>query len=309
MSTDNWKAIYWTVAALAGALLSGSGAIAEPIKVLIVTGQHSHDWEESTAMMQKILRSVPGIEVDVSRTPEKGSPKTAWDGWRPEFAKYDCVIIDYNQESWPDAVNRALEAYVAGGGGLMVIHAAKNAFPGWKAYEDMVGLLWRNPQFGYSPYYDAEGRLVRDAPGEGPTSAHGSNYPWKMTTRDTSHPITRDFPKHWVHALDEFYHAPRSRIDQGNIHILLSGYSDAAKGGTGREEPVLWWIPYGKGKCLTNTMGHVMMRQPGNTLQSMQCVGFQVSLIRGVQWLATGKCSFPLPDNFPLDEVRLRELK
>ncbi len=219
------------------------------------------------------------------------------------------MIIDYNQERWPDEVNRSLEEYVAGGGGVMVIHAAKNAFPGWKAYEDMVGLLWRNSQFGYSPYYDAEGRLVRDEPGEGPASAHGSNYPWKMTTRDTSHPITRDFPKHWVHALDEFYHAPRSRIDESNVHILVSGYSDAAKGGTGREEPVLWWIPYGKGKCLTNTMGHVMMRQPGNTLQSMQCVGFQVTLIRGVQWLATGKCSLPLPDRFPVDEVRLRELK
>ena len=214
--------------------------------------------------------------------------------------------MDYNQQRWPEPVNRAFEQYVAAGGGAMVIHAAKNAFPGWKAYEDMVGLLWRNPKFGYCLYYDEQGRLVRDEPGEGPTASHGSNYPWKMTTRDAEHPITRDFPKQWVHALDEFYHAPRSRIDQNDIHVLLSGYSDAAKGGTGREEPVLWWIPFGKGKCLTNTMGHVMMRQPGNTLQSLQCIGFQVTLIRGVEWLATGKCSLPLPNDFPATEVRLQ---
>lgn len=307
MKTIDCIGTFGAAAALGWALLSVSSALADPIKVLIVTGQHSHDWKESSEMMRKILQAEPGIEVDVSQTPEKGSPEAAWDGWRPEFAKHHCVIIDYNQERWPEPINQAFEEYVVGGGGAMVIHAAKNAFPSWKAYEDMVGLLWRNRRFGYSPYYDAGGRLVRDEPGAGPNSAHGSNYPWKMTTRDHKHPITSDFPKHWVHALDEFYHAPRSRIDQSDIHILLSGFSDAAKGGTGREEPVLWWIPFGKGKCITNTMGHVMMRQPGNTLQSMQCVGFQVTLIRGVQWLATGECSLPLPDDFPVDGVRLRE--
>lgn len=308
MTTFNWKQAMRTAAVFALLVPCGGAALAEPIKVLIVTGQHSHDWKESSAMMQKILQAEPGIEADVTRTPEKDAPETAWNDWRPEFGKYQCVIVDYNQQRWPEPVNRAFEEYVAGGGGAMVIHAAKNAFPGWTAYEDMVGLLWRDPRFGYSLYYDAEGRLVRDEPGEGPNSAHGSNYPWKMTTRDSNHPITRDFPRQWVHALDEFYHAPRARIDQNDIHVLISGFSDATKGGTGREEPVLWWIPFGKGKCLTNTMGHVMMRQPGNTLQSMQCVGFQVTLIRGVEWLATGKCSLPLPDHFPVNEVRLRAI-
>jgi len=303
MRLRNRKTTCWAWSALAMALLLDSACLGDSVKVLIVTGQHSHQWERSTPMMQEILEKTPGIEVAVSRTPKKGSPPAAWDGWRPDFAQYDCVIVDYNQEKWPEAVNQAFEEYVAGGGGVMVIHAAKNAFPGWKAYEDMVGLLWRQPGFGYSLYYDADGRAARDEAGQGPRAAHGSNYPWKMTTQDNTHPITKDFPKHWVHALDELYHAPRARIKQGDVHVLLSAWSDAAKGGTGRGEPVLWWVPYGKGKCLTNTMGHVM---GGNTIESMQCVGFQVTLIRGVQWLATGKCSLPLPEDFPRDEVQLR---
>ncbi len=48
---------------------------------------------------------------------------------------------------------------------------------------------------------------------------------------------------------------------------------------------------------------------PFDWKQAMQCVGFQVTLIRGVEWLATGECSLPLPDNFPVNEVRLRAIQ
>jgi len=303
MRLRNPKNACWAWVALPLAALFNSICAADSVDVLIVTGQHSHQWNKSTPMMRKILEKTPDIEVAVSRTPKKGSPVEAWDSWRPDFAQYDCIIVDYNQEAWPEPVNEAFEKYVAGGGGVMIIHAAKNAFAGWKAYEDMIGLLWRQPDFGYSLYYDADSQLVRDEAGQGPRAGHGSNYPWKMTTHDSMHPITRGFPKQWMHALDELYHAPRSRIRQRDIHILLSAWSETKKGGTGRGEPVLWWVPYGKGKCLTNTMGHVM----GDTIQSMQCVAFQVTLIRGVQWLATGECSLPLPETFPVDEVLLRE--
>jgi hypothetical protein len=35
---------------------------------------------------------------------------------------------------------------------------------------------------------------------------------------------------------------------------------------------------------------------------SYQCVGFQTTLIRATEWLATGKVTYPVPDNFPTKE-------
>jgi len=178
-----------------------------------------------------------------------------------------------------------------GGGGVLVIHAANNSFTGWKEFEEMVGLLWRGRDFGSSLYVDDEGKVVREGPNEGRGMGHGSTYDWKMTTRDVRHPVTRDMPVRWTHKQDELYHGQRGPAQ--DVHILLTAYSDPARGGTGKNEPIVWWVPYGKGKAVTNVMGHV------GSLEPMQCVGFKVLLYRACEWLATGKSATPLPANFP----------
>ena len=40
-------------------------------------------------------------------------------------------------------MKRDFAAYVRKGGGVYIYHAAENAFVGWKEYEQMVGLSWR----------------------------------------------------------------------------------------------------------------------------------------------------------------------
>jgi hypothetical protein len=55
-----------------------------------------------------------------------------------------------------DSASDAILDYIRGGGGALVIHAANNSFGGWKEYEQMVGLLWRPPTFGYSLYRAVE---------------------------------------------------------------------------------------------------------------------------------------------------------
>ena len=77
-----------------------------------------------------------------------------------------------------------------------------------------------------------------------------------MTTRDAEHPITQGILRHWMHKHDELYHGQRGPAEQ--VHILVSAYSDPApgRGGTGKREPIVWWIPYGQGKVVTNLMGH-----------------------------------------------------
>ncbi|MEA2630570.1 MAG: uncharacterized protein QOE66_789, partial [Chloroflexota bacterium] len=101
-------------------------------------------------------------------------------------------------------------------------------------------------------------------------------------------------------AKDELYHGQRGPAE--DMEILATAYSDKGKGGTGTNEPMVWVIPYGKGRVFTTVMGHV----GGNDTTAIRCVGFETVMLRGTEWAATGKVTIPIPANFPTaDEVRL----
>ncbi len=274
-----------------------SSLAAEPIRVMIIGGQNNHNWALSTPYMKELLDRKPHFQATICNSPERDADSSEWDAWEPKFSDYDVVLLDYNGQMWPERIREDFVRYVRQGGGVMVIHAANNAFHGWKEFEQMVGLLWRNPKYGYSLYVDDQGQVVREAPGEGRGMGHGSQYDWMMTVRDAEHPVTEGMPTHWMHKHDELYHGQRGPAE--DIHILLTAFSDPApnRRGTGKHEPMVWWVPYGEGRVLTNLMGHV------GQLGSMQCVGFQVLLYRGCEWLATGQCQTAIPDNFPTAEA------
>ena len=282
-----------TLACLAWAAAMGTQAAEKPIKVMIIGGQNNHDWKKSTPFLKEILDKAGHFEAVIDNAPEASASREAKDAWHPKFKEFGCVVLDYNGQMWADAVKKDFVDYITNGGAAVVIHAANNSFDGWKEYEKMVGLLWRGKGFGYSLYLDDNGQVVREKPNEGRGMGHGGQYDWMMTTRDTAHPITRGFPVKWIHAHDELYHGQRGPAE--NIHILLTAYSDPApgRGGTGKNEPIVWWVPYGKGKVVVNLMGHV------GELRCMQCVGFQTLLIRACEWGATGQCTTPVPDDFP----------
>jgi type 1 glutamine amidotransferase len=103
----------------------------------------------------------------------------------------------------------------------------------------------------------------------------------------------KGMPAHWMHANDELYHGQRGPAP--DIHVLASAFSSKGKGGTDEHEPMIWWIPYGKGRVFTTVMGHV----GGNDTRSIRCVGFITVMNRGSEWAATGKVTLPIPENFP----------
>lgn len=45
-------------------------------------------------------------------------------------------------------------------------------------------------------------------------------------------------------------------------------------------------------------LGHLWKNGPDTALR---CVGFQTMLIRGTEWAATGKASYPVLDDFPTE--------
>ena len=100
-------------------------------------------------------------------------------------------------------------------------------------------------------------------------------------------------PAEWTHAKDELYHGQRGPA--AHMEILATAYSAKNRGGTATHEPMIWVIPYGKGRVFTTVMGHVM----GDDTEAIRCVGFQTLVSRGAEWAATGRVTIPIPDDFP----------
>jgi len=284
------------------------------LKVLIMDGQNNHaNWPKSTIMMKQYLEGTTLFDVEVVRT------QFTWNGDRekqflplagvgktnnlekpkhdpefaPQFSKYDVVISNFgwNAAPWSPATQKAFERYVAGGGGFVSVHAADNAFPKWLAYNKMIGLGgWggRTEKDGPYLYYNNEGKLVRDT-AKGDCGSHGPKGEFPITIRVTDHPITKGMPKVWMGAKDECY--AKLRGPAAHITILATGKDQSEKAPTNRHEPVMMVIDYKKGRVFHTTLGH--------DDDSFEGVGFIVSLLRGVEWAATGKVTQGIPKDFP----------
>lgn len=269
------------------------GADKERVRVLIVDGQNNHNWVSMTPILRDALEQTGRFSVEIATSPPKGSKAAAWDQFTPEFSKYDVVVSNYNGERWPSRVEKALEEYVAGGGGLVNVHAANNAFADWPEFNKMIGLGWRDNKFGDRVTIDDQGKVVRTPKGEGPGAGHGPQHSYTIAIRESSHPVTQGMPAEWLHAKDELYQGQRGPAE--NMEILATAFASKDFDGSGTNEPMIWVIPYGKGRVLTNVMGHTM----NDETVAVRCVGFQTVFARGTEWAATGKVTLPIPANFP----------
>lgn len=272
--------------------LAVSAIAADKIKVLIVDGQNNHKWKETTPVLKQILEE-PGIfSVDVSTSPEKGSKSS--ETWRPKFSDYAVVVSNYNGELWSPETQEAFEKFVAGGGGFVSVHAADNAFPEWKAYNEMIGVGgWggRNEKSG--PYLRLrDGKWTLDTkPGRG--GSHGKQHEFVLNNREPSHPIMKGLPAAFMHRQDELYNSLRGPAK--DVTVLASSLSPKEMGGSGEEEPLLMAIPFGKGRVFHTALGHYM--------EAVHCVAFAVTLQRGVEWAATGNVTQKVPAAFPDDKA------
>ncbi|HUV65493.1 MAG TPA: family 16 glycoside hydrolase, partial [Sedimentisphaerales bacterium] len=267
-----------------------------PLKTLIVDGQNNHDWKATTPVLKTLLEKTGLFAVDVATSPEKGQPM---DTFKPDFAKYDVIVANYTGDDWPKETQDALVKYMQNGGGLVIFHAADNAFPGWKEWNEMIavgGWGGRNETSGPKIRY-RDGKVVLDnSPGRG--GSHGPQHEFQVIIRDRLHAITAGLPEKWMHASDELYSELRGPAK--NMTILATAYADPAKKGTGEHEPMLFTVRYGKGRVLHTALGHGP--------DQMGCVGFIVTFQRGTEWAATGRVTqVDVPPDFPTaDKVSLR---
>jgi uncharacterized protein len=256
-------------AAAAAALLALPviAADSKPIKVLIITGDHGHAWKETTPYLKELLTKA-GMSVDVTETPAK-------DLTADNLAKYDALLLNYKDTKkgaadtrWSDENKKAFTDAVHGGKGLVVYHHASSAFVGTdefdKEFEKVIAGGWRKQ------------------------GNHGKRHEFDLTVRKVDHPITKGLPAGFHHSNDELY---QNSVMLPHSEVLVTAYSDKAKDpkNTGKDEPVVWVAQYGKGRVVENVLGH-------DVAAMTESPGFQVLLVRGVEWAATGEAKAPVPE-------------
>lgn len=245
----------------------------DKIQVLIITGRHVHDWQGTTPVLREILEDTGRFEVRVAEE---------WRGSGPEaLADYDLVVVNYYDRGaqarlrWGERADRALEAFVASGKGLLLYHLALGAFDGWSGYERMSGANWRPDRGHHSPRHDFTVEIV-----------------------DAEHPITRGLATEIAIENDELY-ANLLPAPGTQMHVLATAYDDHSLytervrqpiPGPGLVQPILWTTQYGSGRVFVTTLGHAR--------ENVEAEAFAVTFARGAEWAATGEVTLPIPAEF-----------
>ena len=286
------KYIYFIALICCALSASTSYAQKKVIKTMMIAGQDgSHYWRGACEAMKQILENSGMFKVDFVFTPDFGGDINTF---KPDFAKYNLVVVNYGGEVWPEPVQKAFENYVADGGGVVIIHSSVVPMAGWKAYNEVIGMgAWEGRNEKDGPYlYWKEGKYVYDyTPGY--AGYHGLQHETILEHRAPEHPILKGLPIRWKHFKDEIY--TRLRGPVRNVEILATAYE------RGRHEPLMWTVKWGKGRVFVDLLGHC--GNDPNMIYSMECTGFQVTLLRGAEWAATGEVTQEAPRDFPLEDT------
>ena len=248
------KSLIPVLLALSGSLASPLEAQSEPIRALIVSGANNHDWRWTTPSLQRILEASGRFEVAVSYSPGEELARM--------IPTADVLVLDYNGPRWGEEAERVFLDAVRNGTGVVVIHAANNAFPGWTEYEDMVGDLWRKG------------------------TGHGKFHTFAVTVSDRDHPLTETLPDLVLHP-DELYH-DLWRSPGANHVTLACAHSSTDSGGTGEDEPMILVGSYGAARIFHTPLGHVW-EGVEESRASHEDPQFHTVVVQGTEWAATGK--------------------
>lgn len=250
-----------------------AGAPEPKVKLLIITGSHSHDWKNTLPILTDFLTRTGKIEVDATLDPPSHLSEE-------NLARYDVLMLHYKETKekpgrWPAAAESALLGAIDGGKGLVVLHYASSAFDrgdaSWPEYETLIGGGWRRSKgFG----------------------SHAPIYQYRVEMKDRNHPVTTGLPESFLHTPDELYH--KLMMVAGN-HVLVEALDNHPKG-TQKREPLVWVRTHGKGRVYHNALGHAPDQMKGP--------GFQTLMARGVEWAAGRAVTIPVPAVLDSPEVK-----
>jgi len=234
-------------------LAAAVGAAAAPgkLRVLLVSGQNNHDWRATTPALVKILEESGRFAVTVTNEPSKCTGKS--------FEECDVVVSNWtawpnvNRRPWNEEAQRAFLAFIRGGGGLAVFHAASTACQDWAEFRQLACATWAKGKTG-----------------------HGRRHSFRVAISEKAHPITAGMEDFEI--FDELWHRMAVRP---NVKVLCTAFSAKESGGSGAVEPVAMCTRLGAGRGFNLVLGH--------DVKAMSAPGWQALMLRGTEWAATGK--------------------
>jgi hypothetical protein len=217
------------------------------IRALLITGDDvsAHPWREISETTREILVKSGKFDVKVCEDPLILESATALNA-------YDVIVFTICSRRLADLPGQAQENllnYVKGGKGFFVQHLATASFPKWEEFGKLCGRKWIMGTSGHGPRAVFEAKVV-----------------------DKEHPITAGLSN--FETDDELYAKLQGT---GEIHVLVQADSEWSK----KTEPLVFTLPYGKGRVVQNAFGH--------DRKALMTPNVQTIITRGVEWAATGK--------------------
>jgi type 1 glutamine amidotransferase len=244
----------------AGALAPSPERIAdpEPIRTLLITGANNHNWKYTSRFHAETLEATGRFKVEIADDAQAALND-------PNGLEHiQLFVLDYNGPRWGSTgEENFLKAVRENGAGVVIIHAANNAFVGWKEYEELCGLMWING-----------------------TTGHGQFHSFDVEYTYKDHPITLGLADMKAHP-DELYHK-LVNTQQVKFGILAQAMSATGLGGTGQREPMAITLALGNGRIFHTPLGHVWEGQHTQKY-SIADPQFKILLARGAEWAATGE--------------------
>jgi len=192
----------------------------QQLEVLIVGGDASHDFERWFDQELRATfagaRGLAAEEVEYTSDPAEIAPR---------LAELDVLVLTNNQPLPDPATRTAIFDFVAGGGGLLLLHPAT-----WYNWTD-----W--------PEYNRE--LVG-----GGAASHEAYGLFDVHLEKLQHPVLEELPGVFE-IQDELY---RAELDSSAAESLVLAVGRSRE--SGESYPVVWVREHGQGRVLCVTLGH-----------------------------------------------------
>ena len=242
---------------------AADGAVAKPIRALLISGGCCHDYPNQDQILPKGISARANVEWTVVRDSSTGTSAKVAVYSKDDWAKnFDVVIHNecFADEKDVEWLERILKPHREGVPGV-VIHCAMHCY--------------RAPSDEWFKFCGVTSRR------------HGSHFDYPMKVQNAEHPIMKGLAASWQTPKEELYIIEKV---WPTATTLTTGYSPETK----HDEPHVWVNTYGKARVFGTTVGHYN--------QTMEQNWYLDIAARGLLW-ACGKLGDdgkPLPGYGPV---------